>query len=351
MVYHIVSVDSVYAYELLDFAVKYRHKMTCEFKFVSTFCVGDKYRDVGICANTFLRLFVFFLLLKKGDRIVLHRYEHPYFYLLLFIMPWVRKKVTWQIWGSDFFYFYKNRNSLPFKHKIYEIMRKCSVKDFGYISGGQGDYDMVVRYYGYKRRCPNLKLRYPINWEAADFFRLPKKYGSFCVLVGNSGDYSNNHIEAIDALSRFRDDDLSVVMPLSYGGDDDYIKNVIDYGRSVFGDKFVPLTNLLNQSEYLEFISNTDVSVFFHDRQQGLGTVLLLLMMGKKIYIKREVTSNVFLNDLGIDYFNTEDIGDFVGLVSYSEKQAVQNLNRLEEVYRDDAVVDNWNRVHSVIMC
>ena len=102
------------------------------------------------------------------------------------------------------------------------------------------------------------------------------------ILLGNSATPTNRHKSALDALSRFANEDIKIYAPLSYG-DDAYRDEVISYGRELFGDKFVPVTEFMERSEYISFLTKISIGVFNYDRQQGLGNIHLLMRMGAKV--------------------------------------------------------------------
>lgn len=107
------------------------------------------------------------------------------------------------------------------------------------------------------------------------------------VLLGNSATPTNRHFAAIDVLARFAAEDIRVYAPLSYGNDD-YRLEVIEHGRKMIGDKFVPVTDFMDRAEYIAFLSKMDVGVFNYARQQGLGNIHLLLRMGARVYLSSD---------------------------------------------------------------
>lgn len=107
------------------------------------------------------------------------------------------------------------------------------------------------------------------------------------ILLGNSATPTNRHKSALDALSRFANEDIKIYAPLSYG-DDAYRDEVISYGRELFGDKFVPVTEFMERSEYISFLTKISIGVFNYDRQQGLGNIHLLMRMGAKVFLSQD---------------------------------------------------------------
>src|SRR5690606_3405679 len=96
------------------------------------------------------------------------------------------------------------------------------------------------------------------------------------ILVGNSADPSNNHLEILDKLLPYKDADIQIYTPLSYG-DQDHAKLVSEYGKKLFSEKFSPVTDFMKEENYLNFLCSIDIAIFNHKRQQGMGNITTLL--------------------------------------------------------------------------
>ena len=64
------------------------------------------------------------------------------------------------------------------------------------------------------------------------------------ILLGNSADPSNNHKEVLDKLRSYATENIRIYCPLSYG-DRKYAQIVSDYGRLMFGEKFLALRDFM----------------------------------------------------------------------------------------------------------
>ncbi len=108
------------------------------------------------------------------------------------------------------------------------------------------------------------------------------------VLVGNSGDSTNNHLDTFEALRRLDFGDSRVLVPLSYGGKPEYLDEVMTRGREIFGDRFVPLQTFLPLAEFNAAIEQCGSVVMNHRRQQALGTSIQALYRGARVYLRPE---------------------------------------------------------------
>lgn len=346
MLFHLVDSKSPYSLELYNFFSRYKESFNTDMTFVSYSRNVIEEKGIQIVYITsfldFLKLFANF---KKEDRVIFHSFFHPYLYLLSVTFFWKLHLITWVIWGGDLFLYAKRTERLPIKYRIYDVFRKFSIRRFRYVAveGDKVDYLLAKSYYNITKDS-FIKLLYPLDWSAKQFFSVRENPKPFKVLLGNSADPSNNHIELLTLLSKHESEDIVLYLPLSYGGNLEYVNSVISLGKQLFGEKFVPLVKMMDKKSYIEFLSDIDCVIFGHDRQQGLGNIRLLIMMGKKIFIKSNNSSNDYLKELGIQYYFTEDIANlsFDQLKCYSTQQAENNITMLEKEYRDENVLKNW---------
>ena len=106
-------------------------------------------------------------------------------------------------------------------------------------------------------------------------------------LVGHHGYPGVNHIKVLDLLSRFKEENIEIVLPLSYG-DPNYIKNVSEYATKVFGSKAIIMNKKMNYTEYEKLIASIDVAIFDTKKLIAQDNINLLLKYGKKIYTPRD---------------------------------------------------------------
>jgi dTDP-N-acetylfucosamine:lipid II N-acetylfucosaminyltransferase len=150
--------------------------------------------------------------------------------------------------------------------------------------------------------------------------------GELRILAGNSLNPTNNHIEMIEYLLAIASgEQISVTMPLSYGGLESYKKQLIQFVSSRF-----PMVNVLDKflpyDEYMEIFKSIDVAVFFHIRQQGANNALALLWLGKILIMREENTLFMTLRSWGLSVLSHAEVRSLDYLRQYHEK----NLNRVE---------------------
>ena len=162
------------------------------------------------------------------------------------------------------------------------------------------------------------------------------------LLVGNSADPSNNHIDMFDKIlaTGAVEQIKKIYCPLSYG-DHKYGERVERYGHEVFGNMFIPLKDFMPLDEYNAILESVNVAIFNHDRQQAMGNTINLLGMGKKVFIKSGTSTWDLLNRLGITVFDVEDL-EFSTLDAHS---ATQNWQNVKNYFNEDNLLAQLNNV------
>jgi hypothetical protein len=72
-------------------------------------------------------------------------------------------------------------------------------------------------------------------------------------------------------------------------------------GQAIFGDKLVALTEFLPLADYQRLLAGIDIGIFNFRRQQALGNIITLLGLGRKVVLRRDVSTWELLTRLGIE--------------------------------------------------
>ncbi|MBD3655373.1 MAG: TDP-N-acetylfucosamine:lipid II N-acetylfucosaminyltransferase [Marinobacter sp.] len=253
----------------------------------------------------------FALLVKQihSARIVmLHGLFNIKLVLILALCPWVLPKCHWIIWGWDLYQYTEASNRCW--SRIKEALRQFVIRRVGHlVTYIEGDVELARQWYGAKgihHQCIMYLSNVVDPGMPVEVNPIPSKT-KLNILLGNSADPSNNHIEALELLRPHKDKDIIIYVPLSYG-DQDHAAKVIAQGKAWFGDKFVPLTDFMPFDQYLEFLKSLDIAIFNHRRQQAMGNTITLLAMGKTVFMRSDVSHWRFLNSLGIKLRDVADL-------------------------------------------
>lgn len=268
--------------------------------------------------------------LNASRKIVIHSLFRNEIILLLFLQPWLLKRCYWMIWGSDLYYHQLAERN--WKWRISEFFRRPVIRRMGHlVTYVEGDVELARKWYGATGQYHECIL-YTSNIYHEH--KLPfRPHRTINIQIGNSADPSNNHLEILERLLPYRGQDIVIYAPLSYGaeGSQDYVRSVIKAGTEMFGDKFRPMTEFLSFEQYLDFLSRIDIAIFNHKRQQAMGNTITLLGLGKKVYLRDDVTHYDMLKSIGITTFNIADLE----LSRISRECARQNVRIIKEYFSE----------------
>lgn len=263
--------------------------------------------------------------LYKSEKIIVHGYSISYLYYLFFLQPWLLAKVYWIIWGWDLYSYLYMRNKIKFK--IIEFLKKATIpKIKHFVTYIKGDYKLAQKWYGAKGKYHECFM-YP-NSLYKDYQIKTSYHSTINIQIGNSADSLNNHIEVLEKLKIYKNEDIKIFVPLSYG-DNNYAKEVILKGKNIFGDKFISITELMPLEKYLEFLSQIDIAIFNSNIQIAMGNIITLLGLGKKVYMRNDITPWELFRDIDIKVFDVDNIQIDV----IDEETKKENQQKMKEYF------------------
>lgn len=165
------------------------------------------------------------------------------------------------------------------------------------------DYDSL------KKSLPGFRATFlPLNYYSMEDVFLRGNNQNILsgrdILLGNSGNPTNNHLEAMRLLSRIGVEGRKVIVPLSYGGIPRYHEMVIRQGEKLLGKSFIPLTKFLTIQEYNTLISTCGNVMMNQLRQQGMGNISAALMRGAKVFLNRENPIYTYYSRMGVKIYS-----------------------------------------------
>lgn len=157
------------------------------------------------------------------------------------------------------------------------------------------------------------------------------------VLLGNSANFSCNHMEGIDFLNSINGNKPKLIIPLSYGNKE-YAKVIKSYTDNNYLGEAEFLDDFMSFDDYINIISSCGFAVMPHKRQQGLGNIILMINLGAKIFLDIENPIYTFLKEKGMIIFSLQDINenDFIHELTKEQKQ--QNRCLLYNIWGRDVI-------------
>jgi dTDP-N-acetylfucosamine:lipid II N-acetylfucosaminyltransferase len=250
-----------------------------------------------------------------------------------FYEPETLKYTKKQWWSSEFLYLLKVfATNMLWKDDAYAKVNNVMTwmkTEFDFASNQIGKLQAAHKFFFYENHVPYKQL----DSVAVSHTKATKPLK---IVVGNSGTPSNNHVDAVQRISASgREADLFI--PISYG-DAKYVKflkkNLSFYksGRIEFLSSFMPFV------EYVKFLASVDGMVMNNIRPQGYGNILMMLYLGKPVFLNEK---NISLSDLtaaGLQVFLTSQFETIGKVATTDNRNKILHLlshDRLRSCYFD----------------
>lgn len=280
-------------------------------------------------------------LLKNSDKVYLHFFSTgPILFYYAFFNSWF-KKTSWVMWGSDVYHFKLKKH--PLKKWVYERIRKILIPKFNKFLGDENDFQELKR--AYKPKGEFAYISYVI--PGLDQSRSTAQVSSpVHVLLGNSGDRANRHLEALDILSVYKDENIKLILPMNYGVDLDYRAEVEKKAKNLFGDKVWIIKDYLALEDYMKILEQVTIAVMNHKTQRGNGNLLKLLQLGVKVYMNDEISLYETYKKQGIFTRAVKDIDQmsFTDFIHISNVIGKENPKLVKQFYNRDRVINTWKK-------
>ncbi|MCR5693969.1 MAG: TDP-N-acetylfucosamine:lipid II N-acetylfucosaminyltransferase [Clostridia bacterium] len=253
---------------------------------------------------------VFLAYLQAAEHIFWHAVGWNFRTLFrVMLHPNLMRKSYWVEWGADLYNWRREQKGLRHRivNKINEDWRK---KVRGVIVIFPADEEVFVKQFG--DQIPVLHACYvAFPCEKTESLRPEtENYGPVNILLGHSATPNCNHIRMLEKLAAYKNENIVVHIPLSYG-DEDYAKEVTAKAASLLpAEKLNIIRNAVTLPEYISFLWNMDIGVFDVYRQIALGNIEQLMYMRKKVYLAPDGVLGKYYAENGAEYSDVNEIGD-----------------------------------------
>lgn len=296
---------------------------------------------------------------KKYDYIVIHSYRIGVLpTLILLLNGKLRKKLVWIAWGFDLYVNKPKLSDLRGQIRLWtsELM-KAHIPHFVGIFPPDCDY--------FKSKYPKSKANiYHAPYCSArispEFFNYSEKSrlektrednDTIYIQIGHCAQKQLNHIAALKMLERWKDKDIKLFIPLSYGNTE-YADQVQEYAERMFPGKTVILRQMMPAEDYFELTKRIDIAIFNTPRQCGLSNIMRLAFRNVKIYMLEECVMYNCLKESGIPIQSCQQLceqrfEEFITPAAVKEKEKfAEFLSYLSDI---NYQADLWIKIYDCL--
>ena len=269
------------------------------------------------------KFFALSRIFKESENIIIHGFSFniPWLIFLYFNRHHLHRAV-WIIWGVDL-YNYIRMSGNPVKNKILNHMEyACRDACKTSIAVFPTDVAVFKKHFGNDKMVLQVPLSFN-NIAFSEWDELVKERAAYVrhnpehtvsIMIGHNAFPFNRHGEVLTLLERFKKENILLILPLSYGNDYGVIKP--NYPRDIqnllknlsMTDKARILHKLLPKSSYYRLLANLDIAILNAPRQNGLGNIIPLLYMGKKVYLAADNPLLKFFREKGFEIHDVQEI-------------------------------------------
>ena len=169
------------------------------------------------------------------------------------------------------------------------------------------EYELISKRYNHIQYCP---FRYMDNLTEPEEEALVEENEQNVakrILLGNSNDPSNNHL---DILCRLNDIGVKyeVVVPFSYPNNNlKYVQYVLDYSKNLKNLKISFLQDFMPYDEYFRVVKSCQTAIFGHVRQQAVGNISYMMNSGKNVFLYKDSVLYSYYKKNDYEFFSIDE--------------------------------------------
>ena len=231
-------------------------------------------------------------------------------------------------------------------------LQKEALRRVDYVSTvlGMAEYDtlrqnpnITAEYFLYKylgKRKPNVDRMTIDEENLVDFEHADS------ILLGNSGDPSNNHVDVLRVLKK-RKIRMPLYLPMAYSNERYYDKFIRKMVSKMPNKSFIQ-SDVVSFDEYKKRVKCCRVGVFGHLRQQSIGNISMCIAQGSKVFLYKDGVPYKYFKSQGFVVFSLEDdLSNEAINTPLTRSQIEHNIRLLRSTSFDDVV----NSLNQTMKC
>lgn len=195
-------------------------------------------------------------------------------------------KTAWSIWGGD--------AALLAKTQALELLNQLD-----YVICAPGE-TLPFPQFSVPEVNACLYIPPPISHQ--------KRNKENLIVLGNSGNPSNNHAYLFGLAKKFKDAKFHI--PFAYNGNNSYLEELCGLCKElgIFEKVYFQMENL-SLNAYYDLFNRAKVFLAAHDRQQALGTMQIAYRCGCKVFLKKTITLSDNKTAINPSYLTLQMLG------------------------------------------
>lgn len=232
---------------------------------------------------------------KQGDIVIIHSLFQRHAFEIAKQLLQVRAHVVWCMWGGDLHKIMQLPGGVEFLNKF-----SCMISFFG----------ETILYP--QLTTPEVMGTCLMTDPATSIDDIKKEK---LIILGNSGDPSNEHHYLLELASRFKEHRFHI--PFAYNGPSEYRQSIIQKATELgILDKVTLQEEMLPIEEYNSIIARAELVFTAHNRQQALGLLCGAYLHNCRVFMKHVITAQNgttmtnpgYMHLLSYGYVDVEDI-------------------------------------------
>ena len=175
-----------------------------------------------------------------------------------------------------------------------------------------------------------------------------KKVQNRNILLGQSCYARNNDMETLQVLEKYKGT-IDVFCITAYGSYD-CIKEVVQEGKRIFGNRFHEVDRFMPYAEYVDFLNTMDVAVYGLEAAASYDTLRILFWLKKKVYLKKDSPVDLMTRDDGFQVYDYYHIPEESIEELFEDRTAEENYKQSLDEFDKEKIIERWRGLFELDM-